>query len=630
MPSHQSALKRAGTFLLFWLTLLSITVSAFAQSGLSVVLYPPDLESFPKIRLYLDAYDTQGKFIPTLDLNSFRVFEDGFERVVNETRLLEPGLHSIIAFNLGATLSNRKNAAVPTRYEEVVFALASWLNRMETDATNKYSLTSNEGILVDRLQEKDAFTFQLQNYKPNLFNFQPDFNSLSLAMDIAEQPDLNPQGKTSILYITPLPLDQALGQLPTMRARAVGLRVPVNIWLVAPETAANAPAVDQLRELAFSTGGSFLFFGEEAAAPDPEDYVGRLRNLYEVVYTSDVNQSGPHTASVEVSYGNQTFKTPDQQFLISLNLPTAVLVDLPDEIVRDYIESEAGRVLSPGFVTLTAEYMFPDGYDRQLRSTRLYVDGEVFTENTQIPFEFFAWPLDSYLFSGEHLLSVEVEDILGFRSISPPVSILVTVESLYPAWLTASLKFLSSGGWVPLAIVAIGGTLITGLRIRRRRLRTLENIENGFEEIGYVDPLLQEIPGLSASNEGLLGGAESSPGGIGAQREIPPRLEWADSSPKPFAADVIHILNTRIVIGKDPGESGVVLNADSVSPQHAVLVRSDGGSVSIADLGSESGTWVNFAPVSSRGIILNQGDIVQIGKLKFRYQIGEGRSGNHG
>ena len=93
------------------------------------MLYPPNLELFPKVTLFLDAYDAQGQFIPSLDLNSFKIYEDGFERTLNETQLLEPGLHTIIAFNLGATLSNRANADVPTRYEETVFAIVSWLNK---------------------------------------------------------------------------------------------------------------------------------------------------------------------------------------------------------------------------------------------------------------------------------------------------------------------------------------------------------------------------------------------------------------------------------------------------------------------------------------------------------------------
>jgi pSer/pThr/pTyr-binding forkhead associated (FHA) protein len=44
--------------------------------------------------------------------------------------------------------------------------------------------------------------------------------------------------------------------------------------------------------------------------------------------------------------------------------------------------------------------------------------------------------------------------------------------------------------------------------------------------------------------------------------------------------------------------------------------------VTIADLGSETGTWVNYAPVSKAGILLHNGDLVQIGNLTFRYKIG--------
>ena len=161
--------------------------------------------------------------------------------------------------------------------------------------------------LVDQLQDKESFVYQLQNYKPNLFNFQPDFTSLSLALDVAEQPDLVPQSKDSILYITPLPLDQSLDQLPALQARAMDLRVPVNVWLVAPETASNAPAVAQLTQLASPPAEVYSFL-VKCPTPNPEDYVGRLRNLYELVYTSDVNQSGMHSVAVEGNYGNQTFK----------------------------------------------------------------------------------------------------------------------------------------------------------------------------------------------------------------------------------------------------------------------------------------------------------------------------------
>ena len=629
MRFQKTVLARTGLLILAFLIILTFAAPVFAQGGFNILLYPPELSGFPKVKLFLDAYDPQGKFIPSMDLNSFKVFEDGFERVVNETRLLEPGLHTIVAFNLGATLSNRSVGANSTRFEESVFALASWLNDLQSQAANQYSLTSNEGILVDRLQEKDSFVFQLQNYKPNLFNFQPDFNSLSLALDIAEQQNLIPQSNESILYITPLPLDQSISQLSALRARAMDMRVPINVWLVAPETAANAPVVEQLSILASSTGGSFYFFGENAPPPDPEDFVGRLRNLYELVYTSNVSQSGVHTIAVEGYYGNQTYRTPELQFSINLILPTAVLVELPDEIARNYINTTDGRVLQPGFITLTADYIFPDGYDRQLRTTRLYVDGEVVAENKEAPFEFFAWPLETYQFSGEHLLSVEVEDILGFRSISPPVSIMISVDSLYPSWLTNLLKFLAAGGWIPVAIIAVGGTIAAGLRWRRRTITSGTDDEDLFTRQAYIDPLQQTVPGIHKAGEELTSRGYGNNNDQGAE-EIPPRLVWAGQDSCPIPGRTIEITNNSTIIGSDPQESAVVITADSISPRHAVLIRSEGGAVRLADLGSEAGTWVNFAPVSSKGTILNNGDLVRFGKLDFRYQISGYRRKNNG
>ena len=144
-----------------------------AQSSLSLSMDAPDLSQFPKITLYLDASDSQNKFVYGMELNNFSVFEDGIQRTVNEVQQLEPGLHTIIALNLGATLSNRANTSVPTRYEETIYSIASWLNNLQTTAANQYTLTSNEGTLVEKSQEKTSFTNTLQNYKPNLFNFEP-------------------------------------------------------------------------------------------------------------------------------------------------------------------------------------------------------------------------------------------------------------------------------------------------------------------------------------------------------------------------------------------------------------------------------------------------------------------------
>lgn len=622
--------SRVYRLMLLLLASLLIHTHVIAQSGLQITLYDPDLSEFPKMTLYLDAYDAQGNFITTLDLNSFRVLEDGFPLDVNETQVMEPGLHTIVAFNLGATLSNRSNTSFPTQYEAAVIALSDWIDAQRDTVPNQYSFTSNEGILAENVQDGPIFVSTLQGYQPNLFNFQPDFSSLSLALDIAAKPNLIPLSKRAILYITPLPLEQELGQLTALRARARNLGVRVNVWLVAPETAINAPATQALNELAAYSGGKFNFYLEDGQAPDPEADLAALRGIYRLRYTSGASQSGSHSVRVDVNYGNQTASSEDMPFNVSLNLPSAQLINLPGEIIREYEVVDGQRSLLPAFTTLQASVIFPDGYERQLKATRLYVDGQIVDENTTPPFDYFAWSLEPYSFSSEHLIAVEVEDILGFRNISDPLPVRVTVTTPYPGWMGAMLSFLNQGGWLALVIIAMSGVVIVALNVRKRVAASANGTFSipGFE---IQDPLLQNVPGIdSVPTRRFQGEQENADYPSSLRRQQPdairqlPRLVWAGSGSPPSDLKIIPIDRNQLVFGRDPQQVDIVFDADGVSTQHFCLVRNQGGAVSIADLGSETGTWVNYTPVSSAGLILNQNDLVQVSDLVFRYQIGNG------
>lgn len=625
MPHNRAKIRNIAILILLCCCLFAQQQPVFAQSSLNIHLEPPDLSQFPKISLFLDVNDSQGKFISGMGLDNFSVFEDGFERIVNEVQELEPGLHTILAINLGATLSNRPNTSIPTRYEETIYAIASWLNTLESQAPNQYSFTSNDGVLVENSQEKNSFTDILQTYKPNLFNYQPDLVSLTKALDLAAKPNLIAQSKQAILYVTPLPLDQDLNVISSLQVRAAEIGVPVHVWLVAPATAANAPAVQYLSQLAGGTGGSFLFFSEGSPTPDVETYVGSLRRTYRLRYTSSVSQSGSHRVRVSTRYGNLSAETPDTNFSITLNLPSATLINLPEEIKREYVESAVGggKSLKPTVTTLQALITFPDGYERQLKATRLYVDGEIVAENTEEPFDYFGWPIGQYAFSEEYLVAVEVEDILGFRSISPPVAIQLTVASLYPAWLTSVLKFIDQGGWIPLTIIGLGGSAVAGLRLRRRWVTKRDSQKNGSAD-ALTDPLLQSVPGLRHPVAyGYDSESSFTTNAVADQQIVPPCLVWNDRTEPPAGIREIRLENTETIIGSDADQASLVLPLPSISPQHALLLKSDKGSVSLADLGSEEGTWVNYAPVSSAGVLLHNGDLVQFGRYSFRYQIGK-------
>lgn len=625
MVSKSTHTRKIFTLLLGFIFLLGSISPISAQSGLTLSLEALELDQFPKITLFLNAYDGQGKFIRGMDLDNFKVYEDGIERTINEAQELEPGLHTIIAINLGATLSNRANAAVPTRYEETIFSIASWLNDIESDATNQYSLTSNEGVLVESAQEKNSFTNILQNYKPNLYNFEPNLTSLIAALDIASKPSLVSQSKQAILYITPLPLDQDLDDLLALQSKAQESGVPVNIWLVAPDTAINSPAVQYLNQLSAATGGKFLFYTEESATPDPEEYVGRLRNTYRLRYTSTVSQSGDHNVRVATQYGNLSAETADRSFSIMLSQPRATLVNFPEVINREYVENigTSGRSLQPLVTTLQAIITFPDGYSRQLKASRLYVDGEVIIENTEAPFDYFGWNLESYQYSGEHLIAVEIEDILGFRFISNPQSITVNVASLYPGWLTGILRFINLGGWIPLMILALGSSVFVGWRLRRQIISRRAEEGVALYEDGTPDPIIQSVPGLDSSIDERIYSRQSSGDIERDPVDIAPRLvNIASKNPSGLDQEII-LTENELIIGSDASQAQLVLEFPFISPMHASLKKSSRGSVSIADLGSESGTWVNYAPVSSAGVLLHNDDLVQIGKLFYRYRIGK-------
>ncbi|MBW4079534.1 MAG: FHA domain-containing protein [Acidobacteria bacterium] len=73
-------------------------------------------------------------------------------------------------------------------------------------------------------------------------------------------------------------------------------------------------------------------------------------------------------------------------------------------------------------------------------------------------------------------------------------------------------------------------------------------------------------------------------------------------------------IETAIVIGRSP-ECDVRLDDNFLSSRHA-RVANDSGDLSIEDLGSTNGTYVNQELVKGR-VHLERGDIVQVGGVLF-------------
>ncbi|MGH2956482.1 MAG: FHA domain-containing protein [Solirubrobacterales bacterium] len=72
-----------------------------------------------------------------------------------------------------------------------------------------------------------------------------------------------------------------------------------------------------------------------------------------------------------------------------------------------------------------------------------------------------------------------------------------------------------------------------------------------------------------------------------------------------------HPLGAELTVGREPGGAGLVIEDRGVSRRHARFLA-DGGAVTVEDLGSSNGTFVNGEPISAP-VELSAGDEVQVG-----------------
>jgi len=604
-----------GLFLISGLLLSLIPSHVSAQGGLRAVLSQPDLNQFPSMTTYVDVYDSQNNFVSDLDAEQFTLEEDGQLRTVNEVTRIEPGLHTILALNLGPTLSNKVNTET-TRYEDTTSILTSWLTGLQSQAANLYSFTSNERAMLQRSVDPQELLQTLQTYQPNLFNFEPDLTSLSYAIDIAaQQPQLERNAKQVIFYITPLPLDNDLDQLPILAARAADTGIPVYVWLIANETSSNSPAADALRDLAKTTGGQFLLVDEKIETPSPESYLSPLRYTYRLRYTSAINQSGFHHIKVQVERGVQMAETQDVSFQIELLPPEVTIIALPPQIQKVWVDAEeGGKVLKPDFITLQISVTFPDGYPRQLKYSRLLVDGDEIISLDQQPFEWLGWPLGGYRMTATHGVVIEVEDILGFRSTSDLREVQIIVEQRYTGFWGGFINFMLSGGWIIFIFLFMIGGLAAYASYRRRNPRPapagMEPAIN-FSE----DPLTQQVIIPTESTTIFT----NSP--VTSIQLVPYLFPLEDQQEKSQNNAGINVDQFEIKIGSDPAQADMVIDHPSVSPLHARLHRSTQGTIILADMDSEAGTRVNYAPISKKGTVLRQNDLIHIGEVAYRFEL---------
>lgn len=626
--------RRAFPLLLLILLCLKQVYFVQAQNAFDTTLYPIDTSQFPILSAYLDVRDEQGHFVPGLNAADLRVLENNHSQPIDNLIQLSPGTQFVTAIAPGDSMSIRDGLG-NTRYDYLSQALSHWARQLPSPPQDDLSLVVDSGPQVIHTTDVNEWITSLENYTPTT---QSDANLLvlSAALDTVNDPTEQEGTSRVVLLITsPLVEGSEIG-LNNLLRRANQEGIRIFVWFVAAPEYFDSPSAILLQELAAQTGGEFFAFSHDEIIPDLETYLSPLRSVYSLTYTSQLSTSGTHEVSIEVNTLElQTISSP-RRFELQVEPPNPIFVSPPSEIMRAKAEltGPEGKeitpapdqdLLMPSNQTIEILIEFPDGHSRQIITSTLYVDNIIADQNTSAPFEKFTWDLSEYTSNSSHSLRVEATDSLGLtgKTVDFPVQVTVTANAA-----TNMLQVISQQGALSVGIVvaATGGililVLIIGGKIRPRVYgqpqTTRKNTRRQTTTRKRDDPLTQPIQSQTEAKSNWSKWLKRS-----QRKKAPTALAFLtplsdETNGKNISP--ISITTGELMLGSSPAHATVILDDPSIENLHACL-RHEENTFRLLDQGSAAGTWVNYLPVSQSGVLLTHGDIVHIGRMKFRFTL---------
>jgi hypothetical protein len=598
-----------------------------AQNGLKAGLAGINTKNFPQIEAYLQVQDGEGRFYPGLKPSDLQLIEDQTTLPLDSLDVLRPGVQFVLAVSPGPAFAVRNSKGI-SRYDYIVQALGQWAEHRQGSSIDDLSLLTTSGTEFLHSADPMQWRTALISATVDASQVAPNLDTLFRAVETAADPLPRPGMEHAVLFISP-PLEaQAAPSLENLTARAVQLGVHIFTWVVTPPGAPISKGTQNLIDLAAATGGQYTNITGEEDIPDLETYLEPLRSIYRIRYTSQIKTGGAHQISVSLQTPDGAVTSPTLGFDLSIQPPDPAFISPELEIVRK--PPNAGHFAADLTEVPLSQYLpqkqdlqilidFPDGRQRALKRTALYIDGQLVEEHTSPPFDRFTWDLTPYTQSGMHTLQVEAQDDLGLTGKSMDTDVTVQMDIPAPNILR------SLSGHIP-ALAGLALLLIAALFLLVMILG------------GRLQPYAGRIPARFKPTR-KPAAAPASPVSEPATRRLTQwvnRLQWPqrrsiqaadafltriqegeehDSSPPvPLPSD------REIILGCDPEQATLLLDDPSVEALHACLKKQDGAFV-VQDLGSIAGTWVNYEPAAPDGTQLHHADLIYFGRVGFRFTL---------
>jgi hypothetical protein len=563
------------------------------------ILYNLKTSTFPVIQFSMDPRDIDGNFITNLQPGDVTILEDDQKLQANDVKTYDPGLEFVVGINPNFSFAIMDTQA-RSRLDKIKDALTGWSSDLTQSSNHAYSLVTPDGPTAFHVKDLNSWLTGLAGWQPPMNTMEPTLDFLAQSIDLASTSLLEPGARRAVLFITPLAEKDDVPILESLTEQAKQLDVHVFVWVVAPpETGPTAGLIAQ-QALADQTGGRLVLFSGDEPLPGAVETLAALQISYRVIYNSGLRTSGEHTLSVQVKTEGEPISLTAPSFTLDVEAPNPILVSPPSQILRQYPK---GGEFDPESLTPRSQEIemiveFPDGHPRPVVSTSLLVDGKVTATNTSEPYYVFNLDLTPYTSDSQHELQVKVVDSLGLEKTSISIPISITVEKT-PSIM--EIYYQRYKQWIILT-VGLAAAIVLAWRLTRLVRLLKKKRENRVRNAGPI-PLEDDFPPSRRK-----------------EKEVPASLEPFPQGGSSPGQTRIPLSAKEVRIGSDPKQVHFVLEDATVGELHA-LIRRNGETFFVIDMGSASGTWLNYEQISEEPRRLYHGDILHFGSLAYRFQL---------
>jgi hypothetical protein len=395
------------------------------------------------------------------------------------------------------------------------------------------------------------------------------------------------------------------------QAQAAG----VTIYAAILGAEADANEIDNVSRLVAPTGGAYVHM-PAAGDAEPIFQVWQAESSQtRIVYQSLQIENGRYP--ITVNLGSARAAT---ELVLNLSAPE-VFIQMPQtEFVRSGTAFDTPLAeLQPTTIEVPAYIRWPDGVERPLTAVALLAGGPDGQTNTIAELQpdnegllRLEWDVQS-LREGGYELAVKVADSLGYEADSEPVQVILRLDRPEPP-TPMPLPSPTPGTAVPQPVPivstrrlvgALGLSLLAGLvaavllwqRWQRRKGEEVKGGRGEPADLPLANSTLADLP-LADSQTRLLAALEDEQTNI-----------------------LLPLTSDNVTIGRDETAAQLVLGDKSIGRLHA-RIRWRDGRYWLYDEGSAGGTTLNFDRLGLAPRPLQDGDQVQMGRLRLRFRLG--------